>query len=135
MAGIVEEIGFRVTKLRDANGVLHIIPHGAIARISNHTRGHMVATVNVSVSYQADIDKVLALLDNACSDVGKVMTEVLDGPKVVGLVDLRPGEIIIRITAKTVPLEQVKVETALRYKIKLLFDEAEIPLPTTSAIR
>lgn len=135
MAGIVEEIGFRVTKLRDANGVLHIIPHGAITRISNHTRGHMVAAVNVSVSYQADIDKVLALLNNACIDVGKAMPEVLEGPKVVGLVDLRPGEIVIRISAKTVPLEQVKVETMLRYKIKLLFDEADIPLPTTTAIR
>ncbi|NLP40624.1 MAG: mechanosensitive ion channel family protein [Veillonellaceae bacterium] len=135
MAGIVEEIGFRVTKLRDGNGVLHIIPHGAITRISNHTRGHMVATVNVSVSYQADIDKVLALLNNACSEIEQAMPEVLEGPKVVGVVDLRPGEVIIRITAKTVPLQQTKVETALRYKIKLLFDDAAIPLPTTSLIR
>lgn len=135
MAGIVEEIGFRVTKLRDANGVLHIIPHGAITRISNYTRGHMVAAVNVPVAYQADLDKVLALLDEACITVGKNMPEVLEGPTVIGVIDFRPGEMIARISAKTVPLEQVKVEAALRYKIKLLFDAADIPVPAVSTVK
>lgn len=129
MAGIVEEIGFRVTKLRDFNGVLHIIPHGAISRISNHTRGHMVANVMVPVSYEENIDKVMQILNNACNEIGKNMPEVLEGPNIVGIVDLRPGELIIRISAKTVPLEQVKVETALRYKICLLFEQAGIEMP------
>lgn len=133
MAGIVEEIGFRVTKLRDANGVLHIIPHGAILRISNYTRGHMVASVTVPVPYNADVDKVLALLEQACIEIGKTMPEVLEGPTVVGIIDLRPGNLMIKLSAKTVPLEQLKVETALRYKIKLLFDAAGIPVPVVSA--
>ena len=59
MSGTVEDIGLRVTKLRDGNGVLHIIPHGAIIRVSNYTRGHMQATVNVPIAYGEDISKVL----------------------------------------------------------------------------
>lgn len=135
MAGTVEDIGFRVTKLRDANGVLHIIPHGVISRVSNYNRGHMVATVNVPIAYQADIDKVLALLDEACVEIGKTMPEVLEGPSIVGVVDFQPGEIVARLSAKTVPLQQVKVETALRYKIKLLFDNAGIPVPAVLTIK
>lgn len=133
MAGTVEDIGFRVTKLRDGSGVLHIIPHGAISRVTNYSRGHMQAVINVPIAYEVDMKKVLALLEQACSDVAKTREEVLEGPKVVGVVDLRPNDWVIRLTAKTVPLEQVKVETALRKRVKELFDEAQIPPPHSQA--
>lgn len=135
MSGTVEEIGFRVTKLRDGNGVLHIIPHGAISRISNYTRGHMLAVVHVPVSYEADIDRTLNLLEEACSTVGKNMPEIIEGPQVLGITDFRPGELVIRLTAKTVPLEQLKVETALRHKIKQLFDVNGVPYPVMPGIK
>ena len=129
MAGTVEEVGFRITKLRAANGVLHIIPNGSISRISNYTRGYMQAVINIPVAYQADIGRVLELLEGACREIGDSLPEVVEGPKVIGVVDLRPGEVIVRVVAKTVSLEQQKVETAFRHKIKLLFDAAGIPAP------
>lgn len=129
MAGTVEEIGFRVTRLRDGNGILHIIPNGSITKVSNYTRGHMQATVNVPVPYEADMEQVFALLDEVCATVGQSVPEVIDGPTVLGVVDLKPGEIVIRIIAKTVPLQQVKVETALRRLIKEKFTAAKIPQP------
>lgn len=127
MAGTVEELGFRVTKLRDFNGVLHIIPNGSVLKVSNHTRGHMQAVVNVPVPYETDIGKVFTILEEACRKIAQSMPEVLDGPKVLGVVDLKLGEVVIRINAKTVPLQQVKVETALRRLIKEKFAEAQIP--------
>lgn len=135
MAGTVADIGLRVTKLRDGNGVLHIIPHGAISRVSNYTRGHMQAVVNIPVAYEADISTVFALLEQACIAIGKDMIEVLEGPTVFGVVDIRSQELIIRVLAKTVPLEQGKVENALRYKIKMLFDEAHIPPPKIQIVK
>jgi len=133
MAGTVEEIGFRVTKLRDANGVLHIIPHGVITRVTNYSRGHMQAVVNVPVAYEANLEQVMKLLEQASGEIGETMVEVLEGPKVVGLVEFRSNELIMRVVAKTVPLEQGKVETALRYKIKVLFDAAGIPVSNSAA--
>lgn len=133
MAGTVEELTFRITKLRDASGVLHIIPNSAISRVSNYTRGQMQAVINIPVAYEADIDKVIALLGEAAREIAR-MPEVQDGPKVIGVVDLRPGEVIVRIVAKTVPLEQVKVETAFRHKAKVLFEQAKIPAPGLSLL-
>lgn len=135
IAGTVEEMGFRVTKLRDGNGVLHIIPNGQISRVSNHTRGTMQALVNVPVSYEADLAQVMALLNQACTEVAAKLPEVIEGPKVVGVVDLRTYDLVIRLVAKTVPLEQVKVEAALRQRIKELFDAAQVPPPAAPAIR
>lgn len=129
MTGTVEEIGFRVTKLRDMNGVLHIIPHGEISRVSNYTRGHMQAVINVPIAYEADLRQALALMEEACQEVREELPEVLEIPKVLGVVDLRPGEVVVRIVAKTIPLEQVKVETALRGKIKNLFEAHRVPTP------
>lgn len=129
MAGTVEEIGFRVCKLRDANGVLHIIPHGDISRVSNYTRGTMQAAVNIPVAYDADIDKVLAVIQQACDQIGREMPEILDGPNIVGITDIKPGEVVIRVISKTVPLEQVKVETALRHKVKQMFFANQISVP------
>ncbi len=131
MSGTVEELTFRVTKLRDASGVLHIIPNSAISRVSNYTRGQMQAVINIPISYEADIDKVIALLGEAAREIAR-MPEVQDGPKVIGVVDLRPGEVIVRVVAKTVPLEQVKVEAAFRHKAKVLLDQAKIPAPALS---
>ncbi len=134
MAGTVEEISFRVTKLRDVNGVLHIIPNSAIVRVSNYTRGHMQAVINIPVAYEADIGKVLALLEEASRETA-ALPEVIDGPKVLGVVDFRPGEVVVRVVAKTLPLEQVKVETAFRHKVKTLFELAKIPVPTAPVAR
>lgn len=130
MGGTVEDIGLRVTKLRDSNGVLHIIPHGAIVRVTNFTRGHMQASVTIPISYEEDLQKVLALLEEACIIVKENVSQVVEIPKVVGIVDWRGQELLVRLVAKTLPLEQVKVETALRYQIKTLFEAANIKPPT-----
>lgn len=130
LAGTVEEVGFRVTKLRDANGILHIIPNGSIQIVSNHTRGTMLAGVVVPVGYEADLAQVFHVLEKVCETVGEQLDEVIDGPKVLGVVDLKANYLLIKLTAKTVPLQQVKVETILRFEIKQAFDEAKIPRPT-----
>ena len=132
MAGTVEDMGLRITKLRDSNGVLHIIPNGAISRLSNYTRGHMQAVINIPVPYEADIGKVFSILERACREIGEEMTEVIEAPKVLGVVDFHQGEVIIRLIAKTQPLEQVKVETLLRRRIKVIFDAEDIPQSTVA---
>src|SRR5699024_6993326 len=50
--GIVEELGVRVTKIRDFSGELHIIPNSNIGAVTNRTRGAMRALVKVSVAYE-----------------------------------------------------------------------------------
>lgn len=129
MAGIVEEISFRVTKLRDGKGVLHIIPNGGIARVSNFTRGHMMAVINLPVAYEADIDLVIQILRDLCRELRPSMPEIAGDPEVVGVVDIQPGIVIIRVVAKTIALAQEKVETEFRRRAKLAFDAAGVPAP------
>ena len=51
--GTVEEVSLRVTRLRDANGVVWFIRNGEIVRIGNKSQGWAVATVGRSRSVSA----------------------------------------------------------------------------------
>ena len=38
VSGVVEAIGMRITKLRDADGAVHYLPNGKIVLVTNHSR-------------------------------------------------------------------------------------------------
>ena len=128
-SGYVEELGLRVTKLRDTTGELHIIPNGLIAQVTNHSRGSMLALVDVGIAYEADIDKALDLLHQLVEDTARELDYVMEGPTVLGVQDLGFSRVIIRIIAKTKPMQQWELERNLRKKIKQLFDANGIEIP------
>jgi small conductance mechanosensitive channel len=130
LSGLVEEIGLRVIKLRDLNGVLHIIPNGTISKVTNFTRGTMQATVNIPVAYEADKDKAWQAVEEAVAEIQQEMVEIIEGPKIVGYMDFSPRGTVLRVIARVVPLEQVKVETALRHRIIQKFGARDISFMT-----
>ncbi|MDD2422168.1 MAG: mechanosensitive ion channel family protein [Heliobacteriaceae bacterium] len=128
--GIVEEIGLRVTRLRDYTGELHIIPNGEIKEVTNLSRGPILAMVDISVAYEEDIDRVLAVLREAGRELAVMMpAEITDGPEVLGVTKLGPSEVVIRINANAVPMMQWKVEREMRRYFKLALDRAGIEIP------
>lgn len=127
--GVVEELGMRVTKLRDFSGELHIIPNGEIHVVTNRTRGAMRALVSVSISYEQDIDKALSVIEKVSKELGDSNKFILDGPTVLGVVSLDPSSVVINVIAKTEPMEQWGVERELRKKIKEAFEKENIEVP------
>lgn len=128
-SGTVEDIGVRVTKIRDFSGDLHIIPNGEIKIVTNHTRGGMRALVNIGISYEENVDKVIKILDEICSDIKKDRDDILDGPSVLGITDFKDSSIDLTIVAKTKPMQQWAVERDIRYRIKQKFDDMGIEIP------
>lgn len=118
MTGTVEEMELRVTKLRNFNGDLHIIPNGEIKRITNHTRGNKAVQVDIPLDYSTDTLKAMELAGKVCEAVAGEFTTIVEQPKVLGITDLGKEGINLRIVAKTLPNEQWEVERRLRLKIK-----------------
>ena len=127
--GIVEELGMRVTKLRDFSGELHIIPNGRIQVVTNKTRGAMRALVKISIAYEENIDKVNAILEKICSEIKVSNDSILDGPNILGVTELGEFGISITIVAKTKPMDQWSVEREIRKKVKEAFDKENIEIP------
>ena len=127
--GIVEELGLRITKIRDFSGELHIIPNGKIEAVTNRSQGSMRAMVDVGVAYEEDIDHVLAVLEELCRQYSEIDADVVEGPTVLGVNGLGDSAVTIRIIARTVPMTQWKVERDLRRAIKNKFDEQGFGVP------
>ncbi|TDT50475.1 mechanosensitive ion channel family protein [Fonticella tunisiensis] len=129
MSGFVETLGLRITKIRDFTGDLHIIPNGAITKVTNKSRGNMRALVDVSISYEDDIDAAIKIIRKVCEEAKNDIKTITDGPDVLGVTEL--GELGVKITvvAKTIPMEQWAVERELRKRIKYALDKEGIEIP------
>lgn len=129
VSGVVEEVGLRVTKLRDFSGELHIIPNGTVDKVTNHNRGNMRAMVDISVAYEEDPDMVRRVLDEVAAEMEGSIPTIVEGPRALGIVDLTDAAVVFRVWAKTLPMEQWAVEREMRRRIKLAFDLQNIEIP------
>lgn len=127
--GVVEELGIRVTKLRDFSGELHIIPNSNIQIVTNKTRGPMRALVKISIAYEENIDKVVAVLEKVCEEIKLSSEEIIEGPSVLAVSNLGEYGVDITIVAKTNPGEQWSTEREIRKKVKETFDREAIEIP------
>ena len=137
VSGAVEKITLRTTVLRDVEGVVHIIPNGEITRVSNLTKSWSRAVLNIGVAYREDVDRVMDVLRDlvrefhADPEWGALL---LEEPQVPGVESLGDSAVVIRVSAKTLPLKQWDVARELRRRIKKRFDHEgiEIPFPHTT---
>lgn len=135
-SGIVEEFGMRVMKVRDFNGDLHYIPNRVIGPLTNHSRGTMRALVDMSISYDQNIDEAISVLQARCDKVREETPEIVDGPNVVGVQALGASDVVLRIIARTENNQQWAVQRKLTKELKDALDEAgiEIPYPHQTVI-
>ncbi|MEV7972912.1 mechanosensitive ion channel domain-containing protein [Cellulomonas sp. NPDC089187] len=130
-SGTVESVGLRVTKIRDADGVLWYVPNGSVLRVGNKTQGWSNAVVEVKVDYFVDLDRVEALLRKAATEVAaddSFRTLVEGNPTVTSAEDLSFDAVTMRLVQRTVPAQQWKVSRALREAVRRELAEAGIPL-------
>lgn len=127
--GIVEEMGLRITKIRGFSGELHIIPNSKIEVVTNRARGSMRALVEVSISYEQDLDRALSVLENVCKEIIGTDKSIIEGPSVLGISRLGEYDIVITIIARTEPMEQWRVERLIRKKVIDAFDREKIEIP------
>ena len=131
VSGIVQEIGLRITKIKAFAGDLYIIPNGNISQVTNYSRGNMRALIDISIAYEEDIDQALAVLEESSRDLAQQLPEIVEGPNVLGVVDLAEHGVVLRVIAQAQPMYQWGVERKLRqaYKEAITAAGIEIPYP------
>lgn len=127
--GIVEEVGLRTTKLRGFDGTVHFIPNREIGTLSNHSRSNMRALVDISISYDENIDQAITVLQEVCDKIAAEDERITEGPNVVGVQSLGDSDVVIRIVGRTANMEQWAVERKLRKAMKEALDANNIEIP------
>lgn len=131
ITGTVEHMTLRATELRDLHGTVHIIPNGEIRIVANKSRDWSRAIVDVSVTYEEDVDTAVQTLQ----EIGEAMVEdemmgllLLEPANVTGVEGLEDWAVRLRIMVKTLPNAQFEVERYLRRQIRLTFAEKGLSL-------
>jgi len=111
-SGEVEEVTLRYVRLRDGDGYVHFVPNGEIKVVSNRTRTHAFANVDVGVPDDADVEKVF----QAMRDVGAALQgDPTFGPLVLGETEILGVErwelwgMMLRCRMRVLPHERDKV--------------------------
>jgi len=131
-SGLVEAVGLRVTRLRDVEGTVWYVRNGEILSVGNRSQEWARAVLDVTVSYGEDLERVKALLLEIAAEVradeefGSLMIE---DPEVWGVEALNAEGVVVRLVAKTQPLQQWQVARELRRLITRRFDLEGIQVP------
>jgi small-conductance mechanosensitive channel len=130
--GTVEDVTLRVTRLRDASGIVWYIRNGEIVRIGNRSQGYSSAVVDIQVGYNESLDIVLPLIREVARELDATnewTDRLLEEPLVAGVESMAGGVMTIRIIAKCAPNENFAVSRAIRERVKLALDKAGIRSP------
>jgi len=134
--GTVEEVSLRVTRLRDASGVVWYVRNGEILRVGNHSQGWSTGIVDVGVAYTEDIPKVQELIRvtaDALAEDESWRDKILEDPVVAGVESVTGTAVTIRVIVKCTPNDHFAVQRELRERIKEAFDRVgvRVPVPVT----
>jgi small-conductance mechanosensitive channel len=137
VAGTVEAVSLRITRLRDINGVVWHIRNGTIKRAGNETHGWARAVVDFPVPYDVPVGAARAALERAAVTMWQEpawRAVMLDRPQVWGVEDVTADTVVIRVTARTAPQGKLDVARTLRERLKDALDaEASAPVPALAA--
>jgi small-conductance mechanosensitive channel len=124
LTGSVEDLTLRVTKLRDGDGTIYIVPNSQITTVSNLSRDFAVGTLNISVFAREDPDRVLAILKDIAGQVRKdeaFKDIVIADPDIPGIDRINGYEVIYPINIRVMVNQRDGVLRELRRRILQTF--------------
>jgi len=130
--GYVERVTLRTTVIRDTQGTLWHVPNSEIDWVANEAQETSRATVEMGVSYTADLDEAMDVLLEAAEDAASDVAwqeHVTRPPEVSGVQELAEDAVKIRVIVWVDAGERRKFERHLRRRLKRALDEAGIEMP------
>ncbi|MEN3090548.1 MAG: mechanosensitive ion channel family protein [Staphylococcus pseudoxylosus] len=127
--GTVKSIGLRSMRINTISGELTTLPNGSVGEITNYSVINGEAIVEIPVSITEDIDKVEDELNDSFEAIRSKYYLFISTPEVVGINSITNNEIVLRISAETIPGEGFTGARILRKEILKLFKLKEIKMP------
>jgi small conductance mechanosensitive channel len=126
VTGTVESMSLRKTAVRGGDGVLYLVPNSQITVVANQNRDFSATTLNISVDFSANPDKVIALLTKVSGEVRQEPAYkdiFLEDPKVLGVDQIKGTEVIYPISIKTLARKQFDAVREMQKRIRLALEE------------
>lgn len=126
LTGTVEAMSLRKTSVRGGDGTLYVIPNSQITTVANQSADFSVATVNVSVDFSADPNKVVEILSSIANDVRNLpeFKELfLAEPQILGVDSVKGSQLIFPVVFKTRAQKQYGPVREFQRQVRLALEE------------
>lgn len=131
-AGTIEEVGLRVTTLRDDDGRLWYVRNGQILRVANESQGWSLALVEIALAPQNDVSSVRDQLETVVSEV--IAGDALRGIALPGhapsvrVSDLSGAAAVLQVRVHAEPGQNHRLASILRQRLYAYLTRQNIPL-------
>jgi moderate conductance mechanosensitive channel len=125
ISGTVETFSLRSIKLRHYKGSLHTVPFGDLKGITNYSRDWVNELLEVTIVYEADLERVERAIERVSSDVMQdlsLASGVITAPVSIGVTAMGVDGIHVGIIVRTRPGQQFKVRAEMFSRLKSAFD-------------
>lgn len=117
VTGTVDEIGTRTTRLRDELGRMVFVSNGDISIVTNHSRGPLVSTIDVSVAPNANVEKVYEILTRIGEEIAEAREDVMSPFRVEGFSAMNGDKLTINLVGNIDPRSVSVVQADLRKRV------------------
>lgn len=126
--GIVEAIELRTTHVRHPDGQLQIVRNGDIGSIINFSKQYIYARVEVSVSYNSNLDHVYRVVEKVGQQLKADEEDVLEPTRVAGVENFGENNLLLLTLTKVKPGKHLHIQRVLRKILKDSFSQEEIEI-------
>ncbi|MBW3657304.1 MAG: mechanosensitive ion channel family protein [Actinobacteria bacterium] len=130
--GEVENVGLRVTRMRDIDGVVWHIPNGEMKTVGNLTQHWARATLDVPFALDTDIPtarRIVQAVADGMADDREWGQDIIAPPEIWGVQHWGPDGLSLRLVIPTRPLRNWDVNRQLRERLKHAFEREGIRMP------
>jgi moderate conductance mechanosensitive channel len=132
--GVVEAIEFRTTKIRDAEGRLHVLRNGEVKQVVNYSKGYTVAVVSLDVPYEVDLPQVFTIVREAGERVRRENQDVIGEIQIDGISAFGTATMALRTSTRVKAGRHEATSAALRLAIKEAFDRWSAVFPRKTLV-
>lgn len=128
--GVVQELGLRMTKLRNYLGQRVVIPNRNIATVGNYIKGAQHVNIDVAAASREAAEQMRSSLTQIVVQIGRQFEEViLSTPKSYEILSLPTDEHFVRLYLAIWPQQQWVIEQEMVPRIRSLLKSKGFEIP------
>ena len=128
-SGIIEQVGLRVTQVRDIEGTLWYVRNGEIVRVGNKSQGWSRVVLDIAFDYGVSVSKATEVVSKAAQTIKKSHAgELIGEPEVWGIQNITGDQFVLRLVQQVTPKSPDEIARELRNAVKTAVDKAKLQL-------
>jgi len=136
-SGVVENVGIRITQVRDIDGTLWFVRNGEILRVGNMSQGWARVIIDLAIPYSSNVEAVQAELlrvATALASSRKWRAFMLEKPEIWGLESITAEALVTRLVVKTRVAVKWDFARDLRLHLKKALDGMGVSLTPLNSV-